>query len=355
VLNIRLFMFLSVDTLLTFCAEALCRSGLSGADSKIAAEALVLTDTWGVHTHGTKNLREYIRRIRAGGIRAQAKPYIDREGPACAMVDGNGALGMVASTYAMRVAIEKARRSGIGYAGLRNSCHFGAAGLYSALAANEGLIGIGMSNDTPTVAVPGSRGPVLGSNPFSYAIPVKDAPPILLDIATSTVAGGKVFTAAAHGKSVPEGWIIDENGMPTTDPKLFPSRATLTPMSAHKGYGIALLIETLSAIMTGAAIAQHVLSWSFSDPALSTNHGAAFIAINIAAMSDPVMFNQRLAQTISEIRSAPRAAGVERIFLPGELEWERRAQALLHGLELPQEILESLKTLADELGIPFVI
>jgi ureidoglycolate dehydrogenase (NAD+) len=342
-------MAIDIITLSLFCIEALVRCGLSQADSVTAAEALVLTDTWGVHTHGTKNLRGYIRRIRAGGIKAKAVPRIHREGPAWAMIDGDGALGMVSSTYAMRKAIEKARATGIGYAGLRNSCHFGAAGVYSYLAAKEGLIGIAMSNDIPSVAAPGSRGPVLGSNPFSYAIPVKDAPPILLDIATSTVAGGKVFTAAFHGRSVPEGWIIDEQGRPTTDPKPFPHHATLTPMSGHKGYGIAFLIETLSAIMTGAAIAQHVLSWSFSDPAAATNHGAAFIAIDIGTLCDPEVFNQRLAQTISEIRSAPPAEGVPRVMLPGEIEWERRRQAMISGIDLPDEIMASINQLAEEL------
>jgi len=345
-------MRITVEELQRFCAEALSRCGLPPVEASEAAEALVLTDSWGVHTHGTKNLRGYIRRIRAGGIRAAAQPGVEREGPAWAMIDGDGGLGMVASRFAMRAAIRKAASAGIGYAGLRNSCHFGAAGVYACIAAEAGMIGIAMSNDTPTVAVPGSSGPVLGSNPLSYAIPRRNAPPLLLDIATSTVAGGKVFTAASRGQPVPEGWLIDQKGRPTTDARLFPEHATLTSMAGHKGYGIALLIENLSAILTGAAIAQHVLSWSFADPTLPTNHGAAFIAVNIAAMMDAAQFSERLERAISEIQASPRAENAERIFLPGEMEWEKRALALREGLDLPPEIAASLRALADELAIP---
>jgi ureidoglycolate dehydrogenase (NAD+) len=251
----------------------------------------------------------------------------------------------------MQVAMEKARSAGIAYVGLRNSCHFGAAGVYSYLAAKEGMIGIAMSNDTPTVSVPGSRGAVLGSNPFSYAIPVQNADPIMLDIATSTVAGGKVFTAAVHGEQIPEGWLLDERGMPTTDPLLFPNHASLTPMSGHKGYGIAFLIETLSAILTGAAIAGNMLSWSFADPSLPTNHGASFIVINPDAMVDPQQFQERLRDAIDQIRNAPKRDDCERIYLPGEKEWANRKKALKEGLRLPEENILSLKTLANETGL----
>lgn len=345
-------MHIDSATLTTFCIDALMRCGLSAEDARTAADALVLTDTWGVHTHGTKNLRGYIQRIKAGGIRRNANPQIEREGSAWAMINGDGALGMVASTFAMRTAIDKALASGMGYAGLRNSCHFGAAGVYSTMAAREGLIGLAMSNDIPSVAAPGSRGAVLGSNPFSYAIPVLNNNPIFLDIATSTVAGGKVFTAAARGETVPLGWIIDETGQPTTDPTQFPHHSTLTPMAGHKGYGVAFLIETLSGILTSAAIAGHVLSWSFSDPSLPTNHGAAFLAVDIAAMMEPKTFNERLKQTISEIHASPTAPGVDRVLLPGEMEWAKREAALANGIELPPEPAESLRLLSQEMGLP---
>lgn len=344
-------MKITVENLAAFSAEALRKAGLGPEEARLSAEALVTTDTWGVFTHGTKNLAGYIRRIKAGGIRAGGVPKTVAEGPAWAMVDGDSALGMVASSFAANVAAEKARKCGLGYAGLRHSCHFGAAGYYAWLIAKQGMIGVAMSNDTPTVTVPGARNAVLGSNPLAYAIPVEGENPILLDMATSTVAGGKVFTAAARGESIPDHWLVDAEGLPTTNPKIFPEAGSLTPMAGHKGYGIALLIETLSAVLTGASIAGHVLSWSFADASLPTNHGAAFVAIDTDAMMPKAEFQNRLRQTIREIREAPKAKGCDRIYVPGEMEWERRDRALAEGIDLPEEISERLKALAAELGL----
>lgn len=333
-----------------FCVSALRSAGLNETDARITAEVLVTTDTWGVFTHGVKNLRGYIRRLRGGGLRAAARPTVTREGLAWALVDGDSAIGMVASVFAMRTAIAKARTAGFAYAGLRNSCHFGAAGYYASLALEEGMIGIAMCNDTPTVTVPGARGAVLGSNPLAYAIPAGPEKPLLLDMATSTVAGGKVFAAAALGKPIPENWIVDGRGLPTSDPSRFPHEGALTPMAGHKGYGIALLIETLSAVLSGASMAQHVLSWTFGDASLPTDHGAAFIAVDIGAMMPREEFEARMAQTIREIRKAPRAEGAERIYLPGEMEWERREKALVEGIEFPPDVVANLKLLAEEMG-----
>lgn len=344
-------MKIEVPQLMEFCIKVLALVGVSEPDALTTAEVLVTTDTWGVFTHGTKNLRGYIRRIRAGGIRKDAVPKVVSEGPAWAIVEGDSALGMVTSVFAMRIAMAKARHAGIAYVGARNSCHFGAAGYYASLAVQENMIGMAICNDTPTVTVPGGKGAVLGSNPLAFAIPAGSEHPILLDIATSTVAGGKVFAAASRGETIPGHWLVDGNGLPTTDPTLFPHAATLTPMAGHKGYGLALLIETLSGILTGAAIARHVLSWSFGDPTLPTGHGAAFMTINPEAMMPGGQFQQRVAQTIREIRQAPKAKGCDRIYVPGEMEWERRERALAEGIEFPQDVLVNLSALAEELNL----
>src|SRR5262245_22176356 len=206
------------DQLTGFCIEALTRVGVNEADACTTADVLVTTDTWGIFTHGTKNLRGYIRRLRGGGLGARAVPKVVKEGPAWAMVDGNSALGMVTSVFAMRTAMSKAQTAGVAYDGVRNSCHFGAAGYYASLAIPENMIGIAMCNDRPTVTVPGARGAVLGSNPLAFAVPAGSEKPILLDMATSTVAGGKVFAAAARIEKIPESWVVDAQGLPTTDP-----------------------------------------------------------------------------------------------------------------------------------------
>ena len=160
-----------VEELTAFAVAVLEEVGLARGAAAEAADTLVTTDTWGVFTHGTKNLRGYVRRLRAGGLDPRATPVVTHQGPAWAMIDGRSGLAMNTSVFAMRTAIAKARSTGIGFAGVRNSCHFGAAGYYARLAADEGLIGLAMANDIPSVTAPGARGAVLGSNPLAYAIP----------------------------------------------------------------------------------------------------------------------------------------------------------------------------------------
>ena len=341
----------SVEDLRAFCVEALRKVGVGGEDAQTTADVLVTTDSWGVFTHGVKALKGYVRRIRAGGIRADARPRITAEGPGWAIVDGDSGLGMVTSTFAMRAAIAKARACGIGYAGVFNSCHFGAAGYYAAMAAEQDMIGLAMANDTPSVTAPGASGRVTGSNPLAYAVPTGSGPPILLDMATSTVAGGKVAAAHALGKLIPEGWVIDVDGRPTTDPGAFLAGGALTPMAGHKGYGIAVLIETLAAVLTGAAVSRQVVSWTVGDPSVPTGHGAAFLAIDIGAMMPIDAFKRRIDALARELRQSPRAEGSDRVYLPGEIEWERRQRALVEGIVLPEDVRISVAELSQELGL----
>ncbi len=345
-------MNIRVERLIDFAVTTLRWAGLNETDARTTAEMLVLTDTWGVFTHGTKNLRGYIRRLKGGGLRANASPRIESEGPSWAMVDADAAIGMVGSAYGMRLAIAKARQAGTGYVAVRNSCHFGAAGCYAWLAAEAGMLGIAMANDTPTMVAPGSRSAVLGSNPFSFAVPCGERHPLLLDMATSAVAGGKVFAAAAHGREIPPDWIVDSEGRPATDPRIFPQAGALVPMAGPKGYGLALLIETLSGVLAGASIAANVLSWSFAEANRPTDHGAAFIVLDLSQMMSPTTFAERMRELVRQVRTAPRAAGVDRIRLPGELEWERREQSLAHGIELPDDVVAPLKALSEESSVP---
>jgi ureidoglycolate dehydrogenase (NAD+) len=343
-------MRVSANDLHAFCMTALRKVGVTEADARTVADVLVATDTWGVSTHGVKNLRFYVRRLRGGGLRTDTKPEIVSQGPGWAMVDGHSTLGHVTSVFAMRTAMAKARECGIGYAGVRNSCHFGAAGYYASLAAQEDMIGIAMANDTPSVTAPGSRGPITGTNPLAYGVPTSTWP-ILLDMATSAAAGGKVAAAHALGKAVPAGWVVDKEGVPSTDPAAFLQGGALMPMGGHKGYGISLLIETLSALLTGAFITWKIPSWVHQDASIPTGHGAAFIAVNIGAMMPIASFKERVDGLVREIHSAPKARGSDRIFLPGEIEWQRRQQALAEGIVLPPDVVDSVAILSEELGL----
>ncbi len=256
---------------------------------------------------------------------------------------------MVTSVLAMQTAIAKAKGCGLGYAGVRNSCHFGAAGYYAALAAGQDMLGLAMANDTPSVTAPGARGAITGSNPLAYAVPTGSGRPLMLDMATSVVAGGKVAAAHEHGRPVPADWVVDRDGIPSTDPAAFLRGGALRPMAGHKGYGIGLLIESLAGVLTGAGLTRQILPWIISDPRQATHHGAAFIAFDVGAIEPIDQFKTRIDHVIDEIRRAPLAAGAERIYLPGDHEWENRERALAEGILLPGDVVASLQGLAADL------
>jgi ureidoglycolate dehydrogenase (NAD+) len=341
----------SYATLHRFVVEAFGKVGVSDADASVTADVLATTDAWGIFTHGTKSVRGYLRRLKAGGLRATARPRLAAEGPAWAIVDGDSALGMVTSVFAMQTAIAKARACGIAYVGARNSCHFGAAGYYAWLAAREGLMGLSMANDIPSVAAPGSRGAITGSNPISYAVPAGRHPPLLLDMSTATVAGGKVYAARTRGERIPNNWLIGADGKPTTDPGGYPGVGALQPAAGHKGYGLALLIETLSGILSGAAFTSRVGNWMWDDGTRPTDHGAAFLAIDTSAIMPAAEFARRMEALVDEIHAAPRADGVDRLFVPGEMEWERHARAMREGIQLPPDVITSLEEAAKMAGL----
>ncbi len=341
----------AVDSLRAFAKAAFQTAGLSETDAATGADVLATTDAWGVFTHGTKCLAGYLRRLRAGGLRPCGVPRVAAEGGAWATVDGDSALGQVTSVFAAQKAIAKARQQGIAYVGVRNSCHFGAAGYYAWLAAREGLIGISMANDIPSVAAPGSRGAILGSNPISYAVPAGRYPPMLLDISTATVAGGKVYAARMRGEPIPDTWLVGADGKPTTDPSGYPQIGALQPAAGHKGYGLSLLIETLSGILSGAAFTWRVGNWMWDDGQKPTNHGAAFIVIDTNAIMPAEQFASRMEALVDEIHAAPLAEGAPRLRVPGEIEWERHERAMRDGILLPADVAQSLRQAAELSGL----
>lgn len=342
---------ISISALTSFCQQALAKVNVPLQDAQTTAEALVTTDAMGVFTHGTKLLGGYLHRLKGGGYRAAGRPRIEREGPAWAVIDGDSALGQVGSVFAMQTAIAKAKQVGVAYVGLRNTGHIGAAGYYSAMAARAGLISMVTGNDMPSVAAPGSRGAVLGSNPIAYGVPVGNGDPILLDMATAAVAGGKVYAAHQRGEPIPPTWLIGPDGHPTTDGSLYPHNASLAPMAGHKGYGFGLWCEVLAGVLPGGRITWEVGSWIFDEPSKPSWHNASFVAIDVATIASPEVFAERMRKLIDEIHSAPTAEGVERVLLPGEREWALHRRAQTNGINLPADVLAKLKAVADEYGV----
>lgn len=341
---------IKVEDLKDFCVKALLKTGSSKEDAETIAEVLVTTDTFGVMSHGTKNLYEYIMKEKAGGLDVNAVPEIVTEGPAWAIIDGKAAMGMVSSVKAMKLAIEKAKATGVGYVGVKNSCHFGAAGYYANLAAKEGMIGLAMSNADPTMTVPNSCGVSIGNNPFSYAAPLSNGQSVFLDIALSSVAALKVVLAKATGAPVPDTWLVDKEGNPTTDASGFPYESHLQPMAAHKGYGLAVMVEALTSVITGFGLLSEVKSWNL-DPATKNNASHAFIAIDAAAMSSKEEFEGMMDRLAAELHNAPVAKGKDKVYVPGEMEWEKREKALKEGLVATDAMREQLTKLSEMTGI----
>ena len=270
-----------LEALTSFCIRAMRAAGLTEEHARTSTEVLVTTDTWGTYTHGTKQLRGLLKNFRDGTMDLHGATELIAEGPSWARFDGHRAMPMVTSTLAMRTAMDKARATGTAAVGVCNSGHFGAAGYYANMAALGNMIGLSMCNVDPGVAAPGSRGPVLGTNPLSYAVPAEDGTTVFLDIATSVVAAGKVFAAQAAGTGIPEGWLIDKDGLPTTDPRGYPQAGALLPMAGHKGYGIALMIEILTGVLKRRAFGREVVSWVKDGKPV--NQSFSFVVIDIGA------------------------------------------------------------------------
>jgi ureidoglycolate dehydrogenase (NAD+) len=339
------------DRLKAFVRAVGRRAGLPAESAEMLAESLVQADMMGVHTHGTKLLAGYVRKLLAGGYRAQGVPRIMREGPSWAIVDGDSTLGQVGCTKAIHLAIQKARQSGVAYVSLQNSGHIGAAGSYATMAARAGCLGIVMGNDVPSVAAPGSRRAVLGSNPLAWAAPRPDGDPILFDISTAAVAGGKVYAALARGEPIPPHWLIGDDGRPTTDGRLYPANAALAPMAGHKGYGLAMLVEILSGVMSGGAVASEVGSW-MTDPAdLPSRHAAGFIVFDLNALCQDAEYLTAMRKLTQQVHQAPPANGVQGVVLPGESEWKRYHESEVIGLTLPTDVRVNLSAAADLVGL----
>jgi LDH2 family malate/lactate/ureidoglycolate dehydrogenase len=327
-------------------------AGFDQKDANTVAEVLVTTDTWGTFSHGTNHLRNYLKKISAGGINPKAKPEVILEGQAWGVINGHAAMGMVTGCRAMELAIQKAGTEGIGYVAVRNSSHFGAAGYYANMAVKRDMIGIAMSNADANMVAPGGRKSVIGNNPFAYAAPAGKEYPIFLDIAMSATASTKIFAAKAKGNIVPEGWITDGDGLPTTELGDWPNVGSMLPMAGHKGYGLALMVEVLAGVLSGSGVTQGVKPWlGILSEGSETGH--AFIAIDVGRFMPIAEFKQRMDTMIRDIHGSPKAKGSDRIWLPGEMEWERREVALREGMLMPEIVLNSLAKLSKEVGRDF--
>ncbi len=315
--------------------------GEADAVSRIMAEA----DMKGISTHGIYFLPMLLKRIDAGLVKVPTQVTEVSESGALLHLDGGNGIGQVAAERAMGGAIEKARDFGIGMALVRNTNHIGLLAHYSLMAAKEGMIGICLSNSAPAMAPWGGAQALFGTNPFSIAAPGNGEFPIVLDMSTSIVARGKIRKADRLGERIPEGWALDGRGEPTTDPSEA-LKGSLLPIGGPKGYGMALFIDLIGGMISGSSYLNDVKT--FHKPLGPTGVGMAAIAIDISRFMAPETYEPLIKEYIQQLKASPKAQGVERIFMPGEIELSREQEAASAGAEIDDDVVATINGLLSD-------
>ena len=336
----------SVDVLQRFCIEALVRVGVPGDHARIVAESLVEANLRGVDSHGVILLPRYVKRIELGLMKPDVVPKVVRDTGAVAVMDGDNGLGQVIAIKAMEMSIGKAREYGIGAVGIRNSNHFGMAAYIAMQALGSDMIALVLSNAAPSIAPWGGTQPLLGTNPLAISVPT-DRDPIVLDMALAVAARGRIRSAAREGKSIPEGWAFDEHGKPTTDAEQA-LKGSVFPIAGPKGYALALMVDVLSGVLTGSFFADSISS--VHDTGVGTHVGHFIEAIRIESFMPVREFKARMAEMRQKIRGCPLTEGVDKIYLPGEIEFDQEKERKKLGIPLTAPVWRQLVALAEELG-----
>ena len=311
---------------------------------------MVRADVNGADGHGVFRLPQYVRRIKGGAVNLKPDIRIERETAGMALVDGDNGMGHLVMRFATEKAIEKAKHAGVAWVGVKWSNHAGPASLYASMPIAHDMIGlylaVGNANHLPAW---GGIDMLLSTNPIAVGVPAGAEPPIVLDMATTVAAYGKVKTAAQRGEAMPEGWMIDREGRPLTDPRRA-DEGFLLPIGGYKGYGLALVFGLLAGTLNGAAMGRDVVDFNHDDTT-PTNTGHAIVAISLAAFGDVAGFKRRVDELVRDIRASKRLPGVDAIRLPGEQSHAKRAERMRLGIPLPDPLLKSLNQLAAGLGI----
>lgn len=340
----------SGDQLRAFIAGAFEAVDLPRADAQVIAQLMTQADLNGSDGHGVFRLPQYIRRIKGGAVNVKPDIRVERELAGMALVHGDNGMGHLVMKFAAEKAIEKAKTAGVAWVGARWSNHAGPAALYATMPLAQDMIGLYMAVGSANHLPPwGGLDMLLSTNPLAVAVPAGKEPAIVLDMATTVAAYGKVKTKAQRGEMMPEGWMMDRQGRPLTDPQRA-AEGFLLPIGGYKGYGLALVLGLLAGNLNGAAMGKDVVDFN-NDDTTETNTGHAIVAINIAAFQPLDEFRQGMDTLIRDIRNSQRLPGVDRIRLPGEGTHLARADREKNGIPLPEALLAALGQLANELGI----
>lgn len=336
------------DELLRLVTDVFRRCGMGDADAGLLSDTLVTADLEGVHSHGVLRVPEYAKKLTVDGVNPRGRPRVVRDEGPCLVVDGANSMGQIGVTFAMRQAIDRAREMGIAAAAIRGSNHCGTMSYYVRMAANEGMIGIATTNALPTMAPVGGTERVLGINPIGFGIPAGEEPPIIYDASFGGSAHGKIRVYAQKGLSIPDDWALGREGTPTTDP-LKAMDGLIRPIGGHKGAGLAMVMGILSSVLSGAAYGTELGNMERGPrPGMD---GQFVAAIRIGAFADERRFRQRIDRAIREVHSVAKAPGVDLVYVPGEIEANKRARYQQEGIPLNRVTLTDLRRTANGLGV----
>jgi len=339
------------ETLKSLATRIATAVSVPPADAEILADSLVCADLSGASTHGLSRLAIYIKRIQKNLINAAATLTIDRERPATLSVNANNGLGQVAAIRTLDLLIPKAKTSGVATATIRNSQHFGALSYYCNKAADRDMILIATTNCEPAMSPEGGREAFFGTNPIAASFPTNKGFHLKIDLATSITARGNIIAAQKKGQSIPNGWALDPDGNPTTNASQALAGTVLT-MAGHKGYALAVMVEALSSVLSGAAIGSSIGSM-YKNLDRPQNVGHFFTLLDIDAFIDVPEFKRRTDEMIDRIKSSQKRPGTDEILLPGERSSRTTRQNSDLGIPLDPATLKELRQLAHDLGIPF--
>jgi LDH2 family malate/lactate/ureidoglycolate dehydrogenase len=338
----------SADQLKQICAKILRSVGASDEEAIIVAHSLVKANLRGVDSHGVIRLKVYVDRVKYKTIIPGAPYKVVRETPSTALVDGGFGFGQVIAVKAMKTAIKKAKKTGVGGVGVFNTNHFGMLAYYALIALQEDMISLITTNGSPYVVPWGGRVPMLGTNPICIGIPSGQEIPIILDMATSAAARGKIEKAAKEGTKIPADWAVDEEGRPTIDP-IAALKGALLPFGGPKGYGLSFVIDVLSGCLTGAAFGKDVVSLYPENERSSLGH--FLLVINPDAFIPINEFKASVAKAVQEIKACPTAPGVPEVLVPGEIEYRTEQKRLKEGVPISEETWRMIEDLCKEAGV----
>ena len=344
-----------------FCADIFRHCGVPDAAARLAADVLSAADRRGIDSHGVARLRTYYDLLSVGRINPRPRPRIVRETPSTATVDGDNGLGLVVGPWANEIAMEKAATAGSGWVSVCNTNHYGIAGYYVMKAVERDMIGWSMTNTSKGVAPLWGAERMLGTNPIAIAFPAKEEPPIVLDMATCTVAYGKIEMAVREGERIPLGWAIDSDGYPTTDPQAMIDGGALVPLGSdrehggHKGYGLALAVDVLCGALSGANWGPFTPPFALRqpDPPRSVGKGIGhfFGAMRVDAFRDADEFKAHIDDLIRTLRATRPAPGTSGPLIPGDPERTAQKERDVHGVPLVAAVLDDLRDISRATGV----